>query len=330
MTIIDTQNHWYPPAFCEAQLARSAYPLWSRSETGYVMVPAPGAPPVQLTRDFTDLDHQFEKFAALGVDVLVSSPAVFADVSSLPVAEAIELAHLINEEQARAEQAHPGSFYGLAVLPMQDCTAAISVLDDAMDRLGLRGFVLHSNVAGASIAQPELLPIYQHAGKRGVPVFLHPGAVQAEDRVRQFALDHPLSFMFDTTVAAASLILGGVLDAVPELKIVHPHLGGTLPYLIERMEIYRTVGRWDHQRPLGEYLSCFHTDTVSGSPAALAMAIDLYGADRVMFASDHPYFPPAGAVEFVRGHVDPAILEQVLSENACRLLDIDPATLPSR
>jgi predicted TIM-barrel fold metal-dependent hydrolase len=156
-----------------------------------------------------------------------------------------------------------------------------------------------------------------------VPIFLHPTRTVAEPRVSDYALEHPVSYMFETTTAALSLIVGGVMDAYPDLDVVHPHFGGTLPYLVNRLEVYQRQGRWSIERPIHEYVARFYTDTVSESPGALRMAIEAYGVQRLLFASDFPYFPPADGVRFVSENLAPADAAEVFSGNARRLLGIE-------
>lgn len=326
MTVVDCQWHWYPPAFCEAQLSRRTYPLWRRADDGdgYVYEPSPREA-WRYHRDFVDFDHQLAVMDAAGIDVVLASSVIAGDVSSFEVAEGRELAQLLNEQLAAKQRAHPDRFRGLAMLPVQDTSAAIEVLDDAVGRLGLAGVLMHSNVDGRSIADRELWPLYARVAELGVPLFLHPTRAFNDDRVGAFALEPPLSYMFDTTVAALSLIVAGALDAFPELKLVHPHLGGTLPYLVDRVEVYQRQGRWRLERPIKEYLPQMWTDTVSESPGALRMARELYGLDRILFSSDWPYFPARQGVDFVRANLSAADAERVLDGNPRALLNGGPS-----
>jgi aminocarboxymuconate-semialdehyde decarboxylase len=321
MTVIDCQWHWYPPAFCDVLLARETYPRARRDGDGYVYEPSPREA-WRYTREFVDLDHQFALMDEAGIDVVVASPSIAGDVTALDPAEGRATAELLNEELAAAQRRHPDRFRALAVLPLQDVAASIELLDDAVARLGLRGVLLHSNVAGGSITDLELWPIYARLQELEVPVFLHPTRAFPEERIRALALEPPLAYMFDTTVAALSLVLAGVLDAYPALKVVHPHLGGALPYLVDRVDVYRSQGRWQLEGSVRSYLPRFYTDTVSESPEALRLAIELYGIDRILFSTDHPYFSARQGVAFVREQLDGADAERVLVGNAAALLGL--------
>lgn len=322
--VIDCQWHWYPPAVLEAMTTRDAYPRSRRVGGGYVLEATP-TESWEYAEHYVDLDRQLAIMDASGIDTVIASPVVAADVTALELGSARELCERFNEELAAAQRQHRGRLYGLAMLPLQDTAAAIECLDDAIDRLGLVGALVHSNVDGKSIAAPELWPLYARLEELGVPVFLHPTRTFAPERFHDFALEPPLGYMFDTTVAATSLIVSGVLDAHPGLDVVHPHLGAALPALIDRLDVYRRLGRWSAPQPLRDYLARFHTDTVSESPGALRMALEVYGPERLMFASDFPYFPPADGVRFVQEHVAPEQADAIFSGNAARLLGLDVA-----
>jgi predicted TIM-barrel fold metal-dependent hydrolase len=318
---IDCQCHWYPTEFCTARLNASTYPRSRQEGDGYVFEVSEHET-LLVPRHFHDLDVQLEVMREAGVGTLICSPVVLGDVSSLPPSEATEVATLLHESFATAQRAHPGAFYGLAALPLQDVSAATDSLENAIVDLGLRGVLLHSNADGRSIARTELWPLYERIEQLAVPIFLHPTRAFQIERVRDYRLERPLAYLYDTSIAAMSLIVSGVLDKFPSLRIVHPHLGGTLPYLLERLEEYHRLGFWDLREPIRSYLRRFHTDTVSGSQLALAQALDVYGLDRMLFSSDFPYFQPADGVRFVRENFKPDEARQVLTENARTLLSL--------
>jgi aminocarboxymuconate-semialdehyde decarboxylase len=208
---------------------------------------------------------------------------------------------------------------------MQDTQSAIGVLEDAVERLGLRGVCVGSNVNGESIAAEARRPIYDCVADLGVPVFLHPTRSLLEDRVRRYGHEYTVGFMVDTSLAALDLVFSGILDDHPTLTVVHPHLGGVLPYLAARIDI-EYANPWSRtralDRPPSEYLQRVFTDTVSGSAAALRLSLDVYGADRLLFASDYPYWSPADGLAAVREALTDGHLDAVLAGNAQSLLGL--------
>jgi predicted TIM-barrel fold metal-dependent hydrolase len=319
--VVDCQSHWYPRAFFEALYERDGYPRARREEGGIVYDFAPGAS-LPIADEYVDLELQLERLAAAGVDQVVSSPASFG-VHSFPAAEGRHLAEILNAELADAQQRHAGRFHGLATLPLQDEAAALAVLDAAASEL--RGVHIPSNVDGEPLDSPRLRPVWSRIAELGLPAFIHPARTIFADRLERFGLEYVVGYVFDTTVAALSLVFGGVLDELPGLRIVHPHLGGTIPYLAGRID-HESAQPWAAARKLerapSEYLAGFYTDTVSRNPAALAAALAFYGGERVLLGTDYPWWPPEDGVALVRDHVPEVQRDAVLGANAQRLLGI--------
>ncbi|MFT3865034.1 MAG: amidohydrolase family protein [Solirubrobacterales bacterium] len=323
--VLDCQTHWYPPAYLESILDAPGYPTAKRAVDGYRFFPRAGEE-WPLSADYIDLDVQLDDAAAAGVDAILTNPAVFGDVAELPLADAVAATRLLNDQLASAEERYPGRVFGAAVVPMQDAVAAVAELERATQDLGLKAVTLHSNIAGRRIGKRESWPLYERIEQLGVPVLLHPTLSIAAAALQDGGLEGTLGFMLDSSVGALSLVYDGVLDAYPSLQVVHPHLGGILPYLRGRIEEedskHWSAGRRAELR-LVEYLRRnFYTDTVSQLPEALALARAAYGIERIIFSSDFPYWPRAKGVSFVRDNLDPAAAESVFSGNAMRLFGI--------
>ncbi|MFI0487046.1 amidohydrolase family protein [Actinomadura sp. 9N215] len=320
MTIVDCQWHWHPPALLDWHLGRAEHPRAFRTGTGYRYEVSPDETWV-YDRRFTDLDHQVQVLDAVGIDVAVVSASVAGDLSDRPLGEARDLCVLLNEEMARAQRVYPDRFFGLAHLPLTDTESALRVLDDAVDRLGLRAALLPGNVAGDSVAVERLWPLYERLERLRLPVFLHPTRSFRRPRALPYKMEVSLGYMFDTSFAVMALIVSGVLDRFPDLRIVHPHAGGALPYLHGRLEVYRAKGWWPNlDRPFADYLRRLHFDTVCNDPMTLNLLLELVGPDRILFSSDYPYWSGRKALGFVREHVPAAALAGVLGGNALALL----------
>jgi predicted TIM-barrel fold metal-dependent hydrolase len=321
--IIDCQSHWYPLPFFEALLGRRDYPC-ARKERGELYFDFTRDTSLKIEEYHVNLALQLQQMEDVGIDAVVSSPASLA-IEALPAAEAQELAQLLNEEVARAQRHYRGRFYGLATLPLQSSDKAIAILDDAVGRLELRGVHIPSNVNGQPLDSDHLRPVYARIDELNAPMFIHPTKTIFSSVLSRFGLEYIAGNVFDTTVAALTLVFGGILEEFTGLTFVHPHAGGTVPFL---------AGRIDHEyskpwalgrkldRPPSEYLREFYTDTVSLSRGALALALSFYGGERVLFGSDYPWWPSGDSLEVVRSAFDGTELQAVLGGNAVRLLDI--------
>ena len=336
MTVIDYHCHWYPEAYYEFIRGRDRYPRVELVEGMWKFEQAPGASwsfsPEQLS-----LETYFDRLDAAGIDIGVASPNMLANVCHLDLSEAREIMALLNEETARAQREYPDRFIGLAMLPMQDVTAALETLEDAVLRLGLRGVCMLSNIAGRPIVTAETLPIYTRMEELGVPLVIHPAiASMAYDLGLNWAIEVGISWMWDTSAAALSLILSGVLDQCPDLKVLHPQLGGMIPYVLGRLT--RFMDTWVRhaerlpgdplraahgggvstalEHPVTHYLQKrFYTDIAVRTPGALALAIETYGLDHVLFGSDFPFFDPGEHIDFARNAFASTDLDAIMTNS---------------
>lgn len=311
--VVDYQVHWYPPSAVERLRGRTAYPKAERgADGGYALWLDDGASQPLMDRlAVADLDGHLAHAAAAGVDVLVLGPATLAEVFHLPAAEAAELLSHVHVEYAAAQRAHPDHVVALAALPMQDPALALTELDHAVGDLGLRGVSLVTTIdEKRPLVTEDSLRVFARIAELGVPVVMHPGFRSAtRSGIRTIREDAGLSWVYQTSLTALRLIDEGVLDAVPDLVVVHPHLGGVLPYVAERIGL---LGGSKAKYPIEHYLKTnFYADTAAGNPGALRLAIEMYGIDRVVFATDYPFYDMASVRQQVEGAVGPDAARQI-------------------
>jgi len=265
-----------------------------------------------------DLEQQFADADAHGIDVLISSPNHLGEVLDLEAAVATDFLELLNAEVASTAREHPGRFIGLAMLPLQDGEAALQVLESAFAQ-GLRGVLVPASIAGRPIASDDTLPIYKRMEELGLPLFLHPCVLSNTfGTTGSWPSEGGLSWMYHTALAAVKLIEYGVLDACPNLVVVHPHLGGVLPYVFGRLDLFP---RETAKLSFREYLrSRFYVDTVSPTPGALQLAIETYGLEHVLFASDYPFIPAGAAQEWLTSNATPEQLTAIYANRVPGLL----------
>jgi aminocarboxymuconate-semialdehyde decarboxylase len=279
-----------------------------------------------LRREFYDLPARIKEMNRAGVQVHALSltfPMVYWADAELGT----RLARAVNDGMSAAHRAYPDRFVGLATLPMQDPRRSVEELDRAARLPGIRGVYLGTNVNGRELDDPAFLPVWERIDELELPVFLHPLNVIGATRLGPYYLTNLLGNPFDTAVAAARLIFGGVLDRFPRLSVCLPHAGGALPYLIGRLDRGKKVRReCAHlKRPPSAYLRRFTYDTISHAPAPLRYLIDLVGADRVMVGSDYcfdlGYDRPVQVVTGVKG-LTREQQARILGGNAAKLLAI--------
>jgi predicted TIM-barrel fold metal-dependent hydrolase len=258
---IDAHMHYTPAAYRAQLAARSllAFPLpeWSTPEA----------------LAFMDAN-------AIDTAVLSLSPpgVAFGDQGL-----ADELARLVNEATASLIAMHPRRFDGLAVLPLPDVDSALAESRHALDVLELDGVVLLSNVLGRYPGDPAWSPLFDELERREAYVMLHPTSPPYALPVA----DQPVwvyEFPFETTRAIASLISAGAPQRWPGIRWQVAHLGGTIPFLAERL------GALGDPSSTRAFLRGLYYDTaLATDPLALATAAELAGHDHIVFGSDWPY-----------------------------------------
>jgi predicted TIM-barrel fold metal-dependent hydrolase len=184
----------------------------------------------------------------------------------------------------------------------------------------MRGILLYTNLAGRFPDEPEFRPLFARAVELDVPVLLHPAKPVTTEFVKGYEMTSTLGNMFDNTIALTRLLMSGLLDEFPKLKLVCPHLGGTLPYIVGRMDHQVTVlkrGPKNLTRTPSEYLKQIWLDVVSPLPLAMKFAYDFMGPDRLLYASDHPWVEPQLISEGLRSLRLPAADERkIFCDNA--------------
>jgi len=305
--IIDLHAHYVPRSFLEV-IEKDGAPhgaslRWDGKDPTILLGGRPYGP---ITRHYYETKPRLREMDKMGVDLQVLSlnpPMVYwADVDL-----GTRLARLYNDELAATVAAQPDRLAGLATVPLQDVSAAVSELTRAIRQLGLRGVYIGSNIGGKDLDHPDLFPFFAQAEALRAPVFIHPIDVLGVERLRAYYLHNGLGNPYETALAAARLILGGVLDRLPRLQVCLAHAGGALPILIGRLDRVHRVrqeARGSVRRAPSAYLRRFTFDTITHHEPALRYLIGLVGADRVALGTDYRFdmglANPVGEVRAIR------------------------------
>jgi len=233
-----------------------------------------------------------------GIDLQVISennPAT----QNLDAETAVKLACASNDRLFDAVRAYPDRFAGFATLPTPDPQAAADELERAVIKLGFKGAMIMGLTHGRFMDDIRFRPIFERAAALDVPVYIHPtpplAAVQeAYFKEYPFLAVAPLGFTLETLTHTVRLIVSGLFDALPKLKIIVGHLGETAPFLLWRTS-YLVAERAPMARPFADYYREHFWLTTSGSfsDAALTCAIAEMGVERILFSVDWPFMDNA-------------------------------------
>ena len=174
-------------------------------------------------------------------------------------------------------------FTALATLPLNDPEASVAEFERTV-RMGFKGCMVFGNVNGTALADRRFWPLWEHASESRAIMYIHPTFPLGVEAMQEYWLMPLVGFLFDTTLAAAHLVFAGVTERYPGIRWVLGHLGGTIPYLAERLdrgfEMFAEC-RKDLTRPPSEHLKGFYYDTVNFDRDALRLAIAFAGVDQL-------------------------------------------------
>lgn len=326
MTIVDFHNHYYPPEYIkELQAGSSEFTVTFDDDEnpvlhspGDVNIVVPGHRDIEVRRQVLDdigIDKQVISFTAPGT--VVETPE-----------RSVSLAQLVNDCMAKIVDEHSSHFTSLATLPLNDPDASVKELERAITDLGFKGVMVYSNVNGIALSDRRYWPLYERASDLNAVIYIHPTYPVGVEAMTEYWLMPLVGFLFDTTLAAASLVFSGTVERFPGIRWALAHLGGAIPYLAERLDrgYYAFESCREHlSRPPSEFLKNFYYDTVNFDPNALQLAIDFAGADHILAGSDYPH--QIGSLEKMveslnQLDVSEEVRAQILGGNASRLLGL--------
>jgi predicted TIM-barrel fold metal-dependent hydrolase len=321
-SIIDCQSHLFAPEIVALMAQRQSDPrVFTKDGVRFVQM---GDWLRKIPPHYLDVDAKLAAMNGSGIAMTALSmndpgPEWFGH-------DGPAVAQLANDFVAGVVRRHPTRFFGLCVLPLQNMQASLVELDRCVQRLGMKGILLYTNLAGRFPDEPEFRPLFARAVELDVPVLLHPAKPVTIEFVKGYEMTSALGNMFDNTIALTRLIMSGLLDQFPKLKLVCPHLGGTLPYIIGRLDHQTQVlkrGPKYLTRAPSAYLHQVWLDVVSPLPAAIRLAYESVGAERLLFASDHPWVDPALILNSLQNaQLPPADEVRILGANARSLFGI--------
>src|SRR5579871_4101568 len=290
MPIIDFHNHYYPPAYLDV--------LRSGSSAVEVNIDEEGNPRIYYPGDYNiavpghrDIDYREQVLIEAGVDtqvVTLTTPGTHVETP----ANAVKFAALVNDAFAAVVESKGGRFSALATLPLNVPDASVKELERACRTLALPGAMLFSNVNGVGLDDQRFWPLYEAANDMEAVLYIHPTHPLGVEAMTDYWLMPLVGFLMDTTLAAAKIVFAGVPERFPRIRWALCHMGGTIPYLAERLDRgYEAFSecRANISKPPSDYLKQFYYDTVNFNPKAIQLAISFAGTDHVLAGSDYPH-----------------------------------------
>jgi aminocarboxymuconate-semialdehyde decarboxylase len=328
MRIIDSHFHWWPRPIFDRLCSRKGFPrAVVNNRGGYAYLrKSTDKTPLSSWAEWFDLDKQLEYMDTLGyqVDVVCSTGPISIYFSDLPPEEGRDAAIEWNEYMAGAQRQYPNRLWASAAVPLTDTAIAIEVLDHAIEKLGLMGVNVPGSIGDDPRIDAERLePFYARVEALGIPMFLHPTDAVFVEMLEGYngALHLSLGRVIEVSVAASRLVLSGVMERHPKLKVVLSHTGGALPYQAGRMD--KNTRRASLLQPFSTYMKRMYTDTVSPHAMGMKFAIDYYGVDHIMYGTDYPCWEPKETLELFHSlGLSAEDQQKIFYDNARRILGL--------
>lgn len=333
--IIDAYTHWTPVNYVKQM--REVKDESARKAAEYA---------INLSREkpnFIDMEKRLEDLAKFGFDqqVTMVHSIIEPNTFNLTQEENLRLAATINDDLATMSGNSKEKILGVGTIPLHSLqSGGLEEMDRAVS-LGLKGFMMPTNALGKPV--DAFYPALERASKLGVPIYIHPvDTLESMGRPYEIEYDlmHVLGWPYETSVIWARLVLSGIMDRLPSLNVVTHHLGGTIPYLIGRIQesydakaskVMNVKGQlFSSNRSPIEMIKRFHYDTaIGGNPAAIKCGNEVIGHSNILFSTDYPWGPDAGRArmgtypEHVRNaNFTREELEDVFHNNISRLLKL--------
>lgn len=289
---IDSHCHIVPSGLVEeAKRSGRALGIQVEDSPQGAVLTFPGIPTLRpVTRGHTSLEDRIRWMDREGIGMQLLASWLDVQGYSLPAEEAATWARALNEQLAYEASREKGRFRAMATVPLQDGERAARELEFAVNSLGMIGTMVAADPVEINLASDGMEPLWAAAESLDVPVVIHPATHGPGAIATPPFLTNIMGRTFDTTVTAAKLILSGLLDRHPNLKLVLVHGGGYLPYQIGRLDHgYEAEAAGPRKLQGGlpsSYLPLMYYDTVSMGREALRLLLDVAGARHIMIGSD--------------------------------------------
>ncbi len=283
----------------------------------------------EIAQNCWDPKLRIEEYASHNtqVQVVCTIPVMFS-YNAKPL-DCLEISMFLNDHIAGIVRNNPKHYVGLGTLPMQDTDLAVKELERCKHELGLKGIQIGSNINDRNLSEPAFFPIFEACANLGMAVMVHPWNMMGTEYMERYWLPWLVGMPAETSRAACSMIFGGVLEKLPDLRVNFSHAGGSfLP----------TIGRIEHgyncrpdlvaiDNPVNprEYLGKFWVDSITHDPKMLKYVIDVQGSKKVSLGSDYPF--PLGDLEIGRFieemELDEDTLKDIMHRSALEWLGME-------
>ncbi|HEX9743787.1 MAG TPA: amidohydrolase family protein [bacterium] len=288
----------------------------------------------QIGHNTWDPEQRIAEMEEANVDVQVLStvPVMFGYWARPE--HTLDLCKILNDHIASVVNEHPRRFIGLCTLPMQEPDLAARELERCVKELGLAGVEIGTHINSWNLNAPELFNFFQAADELDASIFVHPWDMMGRDEVPQYWLPWLVGMPAESSRAICSLIFGGVLERLPNLKFLFAHGGGAFPATIGRINhafhVRPDLCAVDNDVSPRNYLGKFYIDSIVHEPEMMRYLLKIIGPEKIALGSDYPFvlgeLTPGAMIESMED-ITLDIREKIFSSTPLEFLGIKKEAL---
>ena len=311
MKKVDLHCHFYPAEYVNEVEKRKLFEIRTRPQL------------------WTSVDARIADMDKYGIErqvLSLSAPFVYFEDDGLN----LHLAQMVNDFVARTCRERPDRFSGFVAVPLRNIKHAIDELTRCLKAPGMLGVGVASHIKGKVLTSAEFTPFFQEVDRLGLPVMIHPEYPLGIGKVNDYQdFYRSMGFLWETTMAVGRMALSGFFETYNNVRWILSHLGGALPFVYTSMDMCQKRNPAKEpvaSRPVSDYLRNLYVDTARLVTAPiLNCAMDLYGAERIVFGTDMPFAYDVTSLNVPRLEgldVPDQTKQMIFYENAKKLLKL--------
>jgi predicted TIM-barrel fold metal-dependent hydrolase len=323
---IDLHAHWIPKGLSAALRTRKTAPMIERRADGKEWLVAKIQNP--LEEEFDDIAGRLAEMDRNGITRGVLSLTTVWGVEALPLAESLPLCRAFNDSASELCAVNPDRFSAFAAVPNADMKVAVQEFERAMTLPGIVGALLPGDAFLSQKKAERVRPIMEAANRHHAVILVHYGEIADDDRAKVDTSDNGLARMGTLDMQAklssnmVTFCLTDYLAAFPDVTVLSHNLGGNIAFEIERMDHRALIARPNDEVPSAKFRRMpIFVDCNSFGARGIERAVDVYGADKIVFGTDGTDFGMKWSIDAVaEARISEAEKHAILYGNAERIL----------
>jgi predicted TIM-barrel fold metal-dependent hydrolase len=324
--IIDSHGHIPPETYIKELMSHKNLPRILKGDNNSLIIEYGEGYQYTIDDRMYSIDTKLEAMKKSSVDMQILG-IIMPGLDTLDAEIAYTLTQKVNDEYADIQEKYHDTFLTVGAIPLQYPEFAIEELRRIKKDLGMMGVEVFSNINGTPLDSPKFYPFFREAESLNIPLLLHPSLPLIAEATKPYGLTGAVGYLFDTTIAILRIIYSGILEKFPKLRIVLPHMGSTIPYLIGRIDNQFKINPESQEKISklpSEYFKLIYVDTAQSLyRPAIECAYQLIGSKKILFGTDYPFADLSKSIQAIKNlDISDEAKEDIFENNARSMFNI--------